>query len=103
MYLSVTPLSFGVICPLSFINSFTIRPACWKKRVLIFHPEIYDPKKHQMLLLLRINRCGYWGLGEDAFITTLYTLNTSTYLFCMYNEVHFIVATVYLDILVGVS
>lgn len=28
-YLSVVPLSFGVICPLSFIRSFTIRPACF--------------------------------------------------------------------------
>lgn len=27
-YLSDGPLSFGVICPLSFIKSFTMRPAC---------------------------------------------------------------------------
>lgn len=31
-YLSVKLLSFGVICPLNFINSLTIRPAYWGKK-----------------------------------------------------------------------
>lgn len=32
-----------------------------------------------------------------------YGSTTSRYLFCVYNEVHFIVAAVYLDVLVSVS